>query len=51
MGISPADVGRISLWQYLAAVEGYAAAHDPEGNGKLSSQEEDDLWTWLQSKE
>ena len=51
MGISPVEVGRMSLFQYMAAVEGYAAAHDPEGQNKLSGQEEDELWSWLKSKE
>lgn len=51
MGFSPVDIGKMSLWQYLAAVEGFAEAHDPEGQNKLSDHEKDDLWDWLKSKE
>jgi hypothetical protein len=38
----------MSVWQFLAAVEGYRQAHDPDAGKELSSQEVDDLWDWLQ---
>lgn len=50
MGFSPHDVGRMSLFQYMAAVDGFADANNPDGAGKISSAEEDDIWAWLQSK-
>lgn len=40
----------MSIWQFVAAMEGYAEAHDPEAQQGLSSQEADDLWNWLQTK-
>ena len=32
----------------LAAVDGYRAAHDPDGDKGLSDAEADDLWAWVQ---
>jgi hypothetical protein len=51
MGFAPADVERMSLFQYMAAVDGFADANSPDGEGKLSTSEADELWSWLQSKE
>lgn len=35
------------MWQFMAAVEGYAAAHDPKAGQRLSAQEKDSLADWL----
>ena len=44
MGFSPQQVDAMSMWQFMAAVEGWARAHDPDAAGKLSASEKDDLW-------
>ena len=41
----------MSVWQYMAALDGYSRAHDPDCEDKLSPVEQDELWDWLQSKE
>lgn len=47
MGFSPQQVDAMSVWQYVAAVEGYQKAHDPKGDGKLAPDEVDDIAEWL----
>lgn len=39
----------MSMWQFLAAVDGYARANG--GDDKMSSKEADELFAWLQAKE
>jgi hypothetical protein len=51
MGFSPTEVDRMSVFQYMAALDGFAAANDPESAKRLSANEQDELWTWLQSKD
>lgn len=34
----------MSMWQFLAAVEGYAKVHNPDNAGKLSTEDQDVLW-------
>lgn len=46
MGFTPAEVGAMSVWKYLAAVDGYAAANSPEDVG-LSDGEKNELAEWL----
>lgn len=41
----------MSVWQYMAALDGYARANDPDGDKRLSGSEQDELWDWLKSKE
>lgn len=48
MGFSPVEVDKMSMWQLLVTIEGWAEAHRPADG--LSKQEADDLWTWLQEK-
>lgn len=50
MGFSPQDVDRMSAWQFMAALEGFVSANDPDGDKTLSTGEADELWTWLQGK-
>lgn len=40
----------MSMWQYMAAVEGYIAANNPDEN-RMSGKEVDDMWDWLKSKQ
>lgn len=47
MGLSPAEVNRLSVWQFLTAIDGYAEAHNPEGDVGLSEAEKDDLWAMV----
>ena len=49
MGFTPQQVNAMSMWQFLAAVDGYVRAQG--GEDKMSSKEADDLFAWLQSKE
>ena len=47
MGFSPTEVNQMSVWQFMAAVEGYVKANTPKDNGKLTGAEKDDLAGWL----
>lgn len=47
MGFTPAQVGAMSVWKYLAAVDGYIAANSSEDDKALTKQEEDELADWL----
>lgn len=42
MGFTPNQINEMSLWQFLAAVEGYAKAHSSDEG--LSEKEADELW-------
>lgn len=44
------DVKRASMWEFMAALDGYVKHHS-EDDGKLSAGEVDDVWAWMQSKE
>ena len=46
MGYSPDQMNRMSIWQYLAVLDG-ASAEDES----LTEAEKDDLFEWLQSKD
>lgn len=39
----------MSVWQFLAATEGYRKAHDPDGDKELSVSEADELWEWIKA--
>lgn len=47
MGYTPQEVRAMSVWQYMAALEGYNAANTPEEDKGLTKAEEDDLAEWL----
>lgn len=47
MGFTPQQVGAMSVWQYMAALEGYIAANTHEDERGLSKKEEDELAAWL----
>jgi hypothetical protein len=40
----------MSMWQFMAAVDGYIKAHSSEDKKTLSKAEENDLWKYLQAK-
>jgi hypothetical protein len=48
MGFTPQQVNAMSMWQYLAVIEGYAAANSQD-DGKMSDKEADDLFAWTQA--
>jgi hypothetical protein len=37
----------MSVWQYMAAVEGYTDAHSQEDDKTLSASEVDDIAKWM----
>lgn len=37
----------MSMWKYMAALEGWNKAHNPDADNSLSSGEVDELWEWL----
>jgi hypothetical protein len=37
----------MSMWQFLAALEGFQNANDPDADKALSTQERDELWDWI----
>ena len=47
MGFTPQEVGRMSVWQYMAALDGYIAANSAEDDKSLSSKERDELADWM----
>ncbi|WP_313760167.1 hypothetical protein [Rhizobium sp.] len=50
LGFTPQQVNVMSMWQFMAAVEGYVKANSGEDT-KMSDREADDLFEWLKSKE
>lgn len=43
MGFSPSEVRRMSMWGYMAALDGFIAANSPEDKG-ITGEEADELW-------
>lgn len=37
----------MSMWQFMAAIDGYVKANTPEDNQGLSTAEKEELWEWL----
>jgi len=50
MGFTPQQVNDMSVFQWMAVCDGYARANAVD-DGSLSKSEQDDLWSWMQSKE
>jgi len=50
LGYTPQQVNVMSMWQFMAAVEGYAKANSGD-DAKMTNKEADDLFEWLKSKE
>ena len=51
MGFSPQQVNQMSMWQYFAALNGFITANTPKDAKKLSGQEADELFAWLEAGE
>ena len=49
MGMTPQDVNKMTVWQFIAAWEGYVKHHS--GDDKMTEKESQDLFDWLQSQE
>ncbi|MGV3649840.1 MAG: hypothetical protein ACO1OK_00310 [Devosia sp.] len=47
IGFSPQQVDKMSVWQFAAAVNGYAAANAPPRKGQLSEVEKDMIFDWI----
>lgn len=43
MGFTPQQIDAMSLWQFQSAVNGYADAHDPDGDKGLDQEELNEL--------
>jgi hypothetical protein len=49
MGFDPETIGRLSIWQYRMALDGYVKANTPD-DGSLTKAEEDQLWEMVEAK-
>lgn len=47
MGFTPQQIDGMSMWQFMAAAEGFARANDPKVAERLTEGEKDDLAAWL----
>ena len=47
MGFTPQQINDMTVWQYMAAVDGYVKANSSEGGDKLGADEIDELWEWV----
>jgi hypothetical protein len=46
MGFTPQQVNEMSMWQFMAAVDGYVEANTADDRS-LTTKEIDELWDWL----
>lgn len=46
MGFSPQQINEMSMWQFMAAVDGYVQANSPD-DGSLTTKERDELAEWM----
>lgn len=47
MGLSPIEVLGLSIFEYLAALDGFSEANDPDSHKRLSDTEKDEIWARL----
>lgn len=47
MGMSAAEVDRLSMWQLMAQAEAFIDQHTPEKDRKMSVDEADSLDAWM----
>lgn len=40
----------MSMWQFMAAVDGYIKANSTEDKKSLSKSESNDIWQYMQAK-
>ena len=51
MGISPAELKKMSVWEMAAVTERWIEAHDTgDRKGKLDEDEKDEIWAWMQEQ-
>ena len=50
IGFTPQEVNEMTMWQFMAAVDGYVTANSSEDNKGMSKKEQDDVWRWMQTK-
>lgn len=48
MGYSPQEIRAMSIFQYLAALDGFIKANSSDDENVLSDKEKDELWEWLE---
>ncbi|UGX87124.1 hypothetical protein [Phyllobacterium meliloti] len=47
MGFTPQEVNAMSIWQFMAALDGYEKANSSGEDKKLTEQEKDELFEWI----
>lgn len=47
MGFSPQQINAMSMFQYFAALDGFIAANSADEDKKLTQDEKDELWEWI----
>jgi len=51
IGLTPREVDQLSMWEFMAAVEGWIKANTTEeSSGTLGSKEADEIWEWMQTQ-
>jgi len=40
----------MSMWEYMAALDGYAKVHCPKDDGSMSDEDRDVLWEMVQER-
>lgn len=53
MGFTPQEIDGMSMWQYLAALEGWVKSNTSEDgeNKTISTKQADEIWDWMQTKQ
>lgn len=47
MGFTPAQVGEMSLWQFMACADGWAMANSPDAAKRSNDLGSTDLWDMI----
>lgn len=47
MGMTPAETLACSVFEYLAALDAFSEANDPDSHKRLTEAEKDDIWSRL----
>lgn len=47
MGFTPQEIDAMSVWQFMATVDGFQRAHDVNGDKKLSETQANELFDWV----
>ncbi|QFT69603.1 hypothetical protein FIU93_22650 [Labrenzia sp. THAF35] len=50
MGFTPQQVNQMSMWQYMAALDGYIRANSPDDQSRLSDKEADEIFAWMKER-